>query len=101
KGRIIFHIDMNSFFASVEQAHDPSLKGKPVAVAGNPKERKGIVVTCSYEARAHGVYTTMPVWEARRKCPELIVIPPDHNRYRDASDAMFSLLRTYTELVEP
>lgn len=101
KGRIIFHIDMNSFFASVEQAHDPSLKGKPVAVAGNPKERKGIVVTCSYEARAHGVYTTMPVWEARRKCPDLIVVPPDHNRYRDASDAMFSLLRTYTGLIEP
>ena len=101
KGRIIFHIDMNSFFASVEQAHDPSLKGKPVAIAGNPKERRGIVVTCSYEARAHGVYTTMPVWEARKKCPDLIVIPPDHNRYRDASNAMFGLLGTFTELVEP
>ncbi|WP_040228655.1 DNA polymerase IV [Bhargavaea cecembensis] len=101
RGRIIFHIDMNSFFASVEQAHDPSLKGKPVAIAGNPKERRGIVVTCSYEARAYGVYTTMPVWEARKKCPDLIVIPPDHNRYRDASNAMFRLLATFTDLIEP
>ncbi|MET3574826.1 DNA polymerase IV [Bhargavaea ullalensis] len=101
KARIIFHIDMNSFFASVEQAHDPSLKGKPVAIAGNPKERRGIVVTCSYEARAYGVYTTMPVWEARKKCPDLIVIPPDHNRYREASNAMFQLLATFTDLIEP
>ncbi|XYJ23620.1 hypothetical protein ACSE3M_01540 [Bacillus velezensis] len=59
KGRIIFHIDMNSFYASVEMAYDPSLRGKPIAVAGNVKERKGIIVTCSYEARARGVKTTM------------------------------------------
>lgn len=55
KGRIIFHIDMNSFYASVEMAYDPSLRGKPLAISGNAKERKGIVVTCSYEARALGV----------------------------------------------
>lgn len=68
KGRIILHIDLNCFYASVEQIYDTSLKGKPVAIAGNPKERRGIIITCSYEARARGVYTTMNVGEARRKC---------------------------------
>ncbi|MFF3101963.1 DNA polymerase IV [Viridibacillus arvi] len=101
KGRIIFHIDMNCFYASVEQAHDPTLKGKAIAIAGNPKERRGILVTCSYEARAKGVYTTMAVWEAKRKCPKLILLPPNFERYRIASKAIFDILRTYTELVEP
>lgn len=99
--RVILHIDMNSFYASVEQSYDPSLKGKAIAIAGNPKERRGILVTCSYEARARGVYTTMSVWEAKRKCPELILLPPNFERYRIASKAMFDLLRTYTHLVEP
>lgn len=85
KGRIILHIDLNCFYASVEQIYDPSLKGKPIAIAGNPKERRGIVITCSYEARKSGVYTTMNVGEARRKCPELIVLPPNFERYRAAS----------------
>ncbi|SER78616.1 DNA polymerase IV [Psychrobacillus sp. OK032] len=101
KARIIFHLDMNSFYASVEQAHDPSLKGKAIAVAGDPKQRRGILVTCSYEARAKGVYTTMSVWEAKRKCPELILLPPNFERYRAASKAMFDILRSYTPLVEP
>lgn len=101
KHRIIFHLDMNSFYASVEQAHDPSLKGKAIAIAGNPKERRGILVTCSYEARARGVYTTMSVWEAKRKCPELILLPPNFERYRIASKAIFEILRSYTHLVEP
>ncbi len=101
KGRIIFHIDMNSFYASVEMAYDPSLKGKPLAVAGNVKERRGIIVTCSYEARARGVKTTMPVWQAKRLCPELIVVPPNFDRYRSSSKEMFSILREYTDLVEP
>ena len=92
---------MNSFFASVEQAHDPSLKGIPMAVAGNPKERRGILVTCSYEARALGIYTTMTVGEAKRLCPDLVIVPPDFEKYRTASSAIFDLLRTYTELVEP
>lgn len=92
---------MNSFYASVEQAHNPSLKGKAIAIAGNPKERRGILVTCSYEARAKGVYTTMSVWEAKRKCPELILLPPNFEIYRIASKAMFGILRSYTHLVEP
>lgn len=99
--RVILHLDMNSFFASVEQAHDPSLKGIAMAVAGNPKERRGILVTCSYEARAFGIYTTMTVGEAKRLCPELVIVPPDFEKYRTASTAVFDLLRSYTELVEP
>ena len=64
--RVIFHVDMNSFYASVEMAYDPSLKGKPLAIAGNPEERRGIIVTCSYEARKFGVKTTMPIWQAKK-----------------------------------
>lgn len=99
--RIIFHVDMNSFYASVEQAYNPDLKGKAIAIAGNPKERRGIIVTSSYEARAKGIYTTMNVGEALRKCPDLIVLPPDFVKYRTASKAMFSILREYTDMVEP
>ncbi|MBT2582251.1 DNA polymerase IV [Planococcus sp. ISL-109] len=100
-GRVIFHIDMNSFYASVEQAHDPTLKGKALAIAGNPKERRGIIVTCSYEARAYGIYTTMQVHEAKKKYPGLLVMPPNFDRYREASRSMFEILRTYTDAVEP
>lgn len=99
--RIILHVDMNSFYASVEQAHHPELKGKPIAIAGNVKERRGIIVTSSYEARAKGIYTTMNVGEALRKCPELLIIPPDFPKYRHSSKAMFSILRSYTEKIEP
>lgn len=100
-GRVILHVDMNSFYASVEMAYDPSLKGKPLAIAGNVEERKGIIVTCSYEARAKGVKTTMPLWQAHKLCPELIVKKPNFERYRKASRAMFDLLREFTEIVEP
>jgi DNA polymerase IV len=101
KGRVILHVDMNSFYASVEMAYDPSLKGKPLAIAGNVEDRRGIIVTSSYEARKFGVKTTMPLWEAKKLCPQLIVKPPNFDRYRAASLGMFDLLRQYTELVEP
>ncbi|MGO4887012.1 DNA polymerase IV [Anaerobacillus sp. MEB173] len=101
KGRVILHIDMNSFYASVEAAHDPSLKGKPLAIAGNVEERRGIIVTSSYEARAKGVKTTMPVWKAKRLCPNLIVKAPNFDRYRTASIRMFQVLYEYSPLVEP
>src|SRR5690625_6551872 len=101
KGRVIFHIDMNCFYAAVEMADDTSLKGKPVAIAGNPEERKGIIVTSSYEARAYGVKTTMPLWQARRLCPELIVLRPNFDRYRKASQEMFKILAEVTPMIEP
>ncbi|MCD5323158.1 DNA polymerase IV [Pontibacillus sp. HN14] len=92
---------MNSFYASVEMAYNPELKGKPLAIAGNPEERKGIVVTASYEARAKGVKTTMPLWQARRLCPDMIVMRPNFDRYRKASREMFSILSQVTHLVQP
>ena len=101
KGRVILHVDMNSFFASVEMTYNPSLKGKPLAVAGEEEQRKGIIVTCSYEARKHGVKTTMPLWEAKKLCPELIVVKTNMERYRIASEAIFEELRRFTALVEP
>ncbi|MFC0558144.1 DNA polymerase IV [Halalkalibacter alkalisediminis] len=100
RARLIFHLDMNSFFASVEIAHDPLLKGKPVAIAGNPEERRGIIVTSSYEARAKGVKTTMPLWQAKKLCPGLIVLKPNGDRYRVASKALFEILFSYTPLVQ-
>ncbi|MDV2683250.1 DNA polymerase IV [Alkalihalophilus lindianensis] len=99
--RVIFHIDMNSFYASVEMSYDPTLRGKPLAIAGNVEERRGIIVTSSYEARAKGVKTTMPVWRAKRLCPELLLMKPNHERYRQASRALFELLGSYTPLVQP
>lgn len=101
KHRIIFHIDMNSFYASVEMAYNPSLKGKPLAIAGNPEERKGIIITSSYEARAKGIYTTMPLWEAKKRCPELIVMRPNFDRYRKMSREMFKILAKITPIIEP
>src|SRR5690625_1067376 len=101
KGRVILHIDMNAFYAYVEVAHDPSLKGKPLAIAGNPHERKGIIVTSSYEARAKGVKTTMPLWQARRLCPNLIALPPNFAKYREASRQIFKRLAEVTPMIQP
>lgn len=101
KGRVIFHIDMNSFYASVEMAFNPDLKGRPVAIAGNPHERRGVIVTSSYEARAKGVRTTMNVWEAKKLCPELIVLEPNFDRYRAASREIFKMMAEVTPLVQP
>ncbi|GAA0346368.1 DNA polymerase IV [Bacillus carboniphilus] len=101
KARVIFHIDMNSYYASVEMAFHPELKGKPLAIAGNAKERRGIIVTCSYEARKFGVKATMPIWEAKKLCPNLIVKEPDFDKYRSVSKRMFEILKSYTEWVEP
>lgn len=92
---------MNSFYASVEMAFNPDLKGKPVAIAGNPEERKGIIVTSSYEARAKGVRTTMTVWQAKKLCPELIILKPNFERYRAASSEIFRIMSEITPLVQP
>ncbi|WP_047985381.1 DNA polymerase IV [Ornithinibacillus californiensis] len=101
KARIIFHLDMNSFYASVEMTYNQAFKGKPLAVAGNPEERRGIIITSNYEARAKGVKTTMPIWQARKLCPELIVVRPTFERYRFASREIFKILYSITPYVEP
>ena len=100
QARIIFHVDMNSFYASVEQVAHPEYRGKPLAIAGRVEERRGIIVTSSYEARAKGVKTTMRVREAKRMCPELILLTPNFSLYREASIRLFTLLKTYTPLIE-
>ncbi|MFC4388597.1 DNA polymerase IV [Gracilibacillus marinus] len=101
KGKVILHVDMNSYYASVEIADNPALKGTPVAIAGNPDERKGIIVTSSYEARKFGVKTTMHVFEAKKLCPDLVVLKPNFNRYREVSQQIFRIFEQFTDLVEP
>ena len=82
--RRILHIDMDAFYASVEQRDDPSLRGRPVAVGGQP-DRRGVVAAASYEARAFGVRSAMSMAKAVRLCPSLVIVPPDFARYKAAS----------------
>jgi DNA polymerase IV len=98
--RRIIHLDMDAFYASVEQRDDPSLRGKPLAVGGSPQSR-GVVAAASYEARAFGVRSAMPMARALRLCPELTVVRPDFARYRAASQEVMAILRSCTPLVEP
>jgi len=98
--RRILHIDMDAFYASVEQRDDPSLRGKPVAVGGQPQSR-GVVAAASYEARAFGVHSAMPMSKAVRLCPHLVIVRPDFSRYKAASTALFTIFREVTPLVEP
>jgi DNA polymerase-4 len=94
EGATILHADADSFYASVEQRDDPSLRGKPVIVGG------GVVLAASYEAKAFGVYTPMGETQARRMCPQAIVVRPRMEAYSEASDAMFDVFRDTTPLVE-
>jgi DNA polymerase-4 len=98
--RRILHVDMDAFYASVEQRDHPALRGKPVAVGGSPAGR-GVVAAASYEARAFGVRSAIPMARAVRLCPSLIIVRPDFNRYRAASQAVFTIFRAVTPLVEP
>jgi len=98
--RRIIHIDMDAFYASVEQRDRPDLRGRPVAVGGRPAGR-GVVAASSYEARAFGVRSAMSMARAVRLCPHLAVVPPDFAKYRAVSATVFSLFRAVTPLVEP
>ncbi|MDR9757708.1 MAG: DNA polymerase IV [Thermacetogeniaceae bacterium] len=99
--RAILLADMNSFFASVHQALDPELQGKPVIVAGDPEKRHGIVLTASFEAKKRGIRTGMGVWEARQRCPEGIFIKPQYHLYVDFSSRVLQIMGDFTPLVEP
>lgn len=98
--RRIVHLDMDAFYASVEQRDNPDLRGKPVAVGGRPESR-GVVAAASYEARAFGVRSAMPMARAVRLCPGLVIVPPDFERYRRVSSQVMEILRSCTPLVEP
>ncbi|MCA0930957.1 DNA polymerase IV [Lutimonas saemankumensis] len=97
--RKIIHIDMDAFFASVEQLDDPSLKGKPVAVGGG--SQRGVVAAASYEARRFGVRSAMSGVQARKKCPNLIFVKPRFGRYKELSKKIRDIFFEYSDLVEP
>ena len=97
--KTILHLDMNAFFASVEQAANPGLRGKPIAVGGGIK-KGSVVAACSYEAKAFGVKNGMSTWDARKLCPNLIVVIGDMTKYVYTSKIITSMLIDYTDLVE-
>ena len=98
--RCLLHIDMDAFFAAVEQRDKPELKGLPVVV-GAPPDQRGVVSTCSYEARVFGVRSAMPSREAYRLCPHAVFVPPDMARYEEASKRVFAIFDRFSPLVEP
>jgi len=98
--RHILHVDMDAFFASVEQLDRPELRGKPVLVGARPEER-GVVAAASYEAREFGCRSAMPMGAAMRLCPEAVVVPPNGKRYAEISAQVFEILEQFTPLVEP
>jgi DNA polymerase-4 len=97
--RTYFHVDMDAFFVSVEELHDPSLKGKPVVVGGRPNER-GVVSAASYAARKFGVHSAMPLRTAYKLCPQAIFVDGHPERYRECSQQVYEVLRSFSPLVE-
>ena len=95
----IIHIDMDSFFASVEQRDHPELRGKPIAVGGDSE--RGVVATASYEARKFGVHSAMAMTKAKALCKDLIVVHGNYHIYKEVSRQMHEIFHEYTDLVEP
>ncbi len=101
--RVIAHIDMDAFFAAIEQRDDPALKGRPVVVGADPRagRGRGVVSTCSYEARRYGIHSAMPISAAYRNCPGAVFLPVDMRKYSKVSREMFELLYDFTPDIEP
>src|SRR5438132_9382262 len=100
KERHIIHLDMDCFYAAIEVRDRPALRGKPVGVGG-ARDRRGVLTTCNYEARAFGVHSAMPTFMALQRCPELIVIPPRFDVYRREAAVVREILYRFTPYVEP
>lgn len=98
--RPILHVDLDAFFASIEERDQPELRGQPVIIGGRPDQR-GVVSTCSYAARKYGVHSAMALTEAYRRCPNGIFLPGDMSKYKTASRQVFDIFRRFTPLVEP
>lgn len=99
--RRILHCDANNFYASVECMLDESLRDKYVAVSGNPDKRHGIILAKNQKAKAMGVKTGETIWEAKKKCPELVLVPPQFDEYVKISNRIFDIYCQYTDRVEP
>jgi nucleotidyltransferase/DNA polymerase involved in DNA repair len=101
--KVILHIDMDAFFAAVEQRDHPEYRGKPVIVGADPRQGKGrgVVSTCSYEARKFGVHSAMPIMQAYKRCPHGIYVPPNGHLYGQVSEDIFKIFYEFTDLVEP
>ena len=99
--RVILHCDLNCFYASVELLSHPELRGVPVAVCGDPEARHGIILAKNEPAKAFGVKTAETIWQAKKKCPDLVLLPPHHDRYADYSRRVNAIYGDYTDLVEP
>lgn len=99
--RVILHSDINSCYASIELLHHPELRGKPVAVGGDPEARHGIVLTADYVAKKHGVKTGMALWQARQVCPDITFVPPRMDLYLRFSKMAHEIYGEYTDLQEP
>ena len=99
--RIILHCDLNSFYASVELRSRPDLRDVPTAVCGDPTSRHGIILAKNEPAKKYGVQTAETIWQARRKCPGLVLLPPHHALYRQVSKQVNAIYEQYTDLVEP
>ena len=99
-GRKIIHIDMDAFYASIEQRDNPRLKGKPVIVGGTP-DKRGVVAACSYEARKFGIHSAMSSSRAYKLCPEAVFIGPRFDVYQSVSGQIREIFNEYTDLVEP
>ena len=97
--RKIIHIDMDAFYASVEQRDDPSLRGMPLGIGSD--ERRGVLCTASYEARRYGVHSAMAVAQAKRLCPQLVLMPPDFKKYKLVSQQVHEIFHRYTDIIEP
>ena len=101
RGRTIIHVDMNNCYASIEMLHHPKLRGHPIAVGGSVEDRHGIILARNYEARPFGIKVGQALWEARKLCPRLIIVPPDYDKYLRFSRMFRNILSDYSPQVEP